>query len=164
MLTTEDIDEIPMGTPEQNSGKTVWRAVSFELAIPYVFFTYSLKFESGWISNTQVLWREDDVLDFCLTFKEHSKRKILDVSLLLWHQRDGTPCRRMVRLSEIWSVRGQSIDEWRPIYICMKGQRVGLIDAVETGTAEIVDTGTAEIDGRLLYRCYRADGAQKSKI
>lgn len=143
MLTTDDINQLRIAPCDVNASTTVWRAVSFELGIPYVFFTYSPGLDPAGILDTLVLWAEEDVLDFCESFLGNRSKKILDISLLLLNYEGDEPYREMVRLQELWIEHRQDSDERYPIYIALNGERVGQVREN--------DYDRAELKTKLLY-------------
>ena len=155
MITTDARNQLRMSPPKMNSDTTVWRAVSFELGIPYVFFTYSLGQDSSGIVNTLVLWTEEDVLAFCKSFLTKGPKKIFDVSLLLLNYRSDKPHREMVCLREIWSLEVPDSEERYPVYIALNGQRVGQVREDHDGHTEV--------DSKLLYRLNGMDGSENSE-
>lgn len=155
MITTVDRNQLRMTPPEVNSDTTVWRAVSFELGIPYVFFTYSSGLDSSGIVDTLVLWTEEDVLAFCQSFLTKGPKKIFDISLLLLNYRADEPYRKMVRLRELWSLGVLGGEERYPVYIALNGQRVGQIRED--------DDDRTEVDSKLLYRLNGIDGSENSE-
>jgi hypothetical protein len=61
----------------------LWRSVTFDLGIQYIFINYARSYEGIWISQCSVFWRQEDVLLLCRDLKADTAFKVLDIWLLL---------------------------------------------------------------------------------
>lgn len=102
----------------------MWRAVSMELRIPYFFVSHAIKEGGTWLHETCLLWREDDVVDFCKEVRLDPDRKIVQLSMLMptdeigrWDMQD---------IKEIWN-EGDDCSQSR-IFIARDGRQLGRSD------------------------------------
>lgn len=79
----------------------MWRAVTFDLGIPYTFIHYARDYEGVWISQCSVFWRQEDVLTFCYDAERDVSCQILDVWLLLPCRTDSRGSWRWVTVTEV---------------------------------------------------------------
>lgn len=151
MLTTNPTQVLEGRTLPNEGDNTTWRSVSLELWIPYVFITYSCKENSIWLSQTSILWIEEDILAFCRHFRGETTRKITDISLLLPDEGKPEFARRWVPVSELWSYPRSASRGAYPIYISMQKEQIG-------DTDQTMPKFTKK-SGKLLYRRKRPSKA-----
>lgn len=100
----------------------MWRVVTFDLGIPYTFVHYARLHDEVWISQCSVLWRQEDVLKFCLDVELDASLKILDVWLLLPTKKFNGASWRWVAVNEILvGTVKHSPSAW-PYYVTCDGE------------------------------------------
>jgi hypothetical protein len=103
MLLTSIDHEFPQFPFMATAGTQAWRSVALELAIPYVLVNFAVKEDRTWLSQTAILWRDEDVLDFCRNGNAGSNRRIRNIAVLVPPSRDRSPSWSMVQVKDIWS-------------------------------------------------------------
>lgn len=148
MLTTQKEHHLP-GYPF-SSGVDVqtWRAVTLHFGMPYVFVNYALKQGGGWMSQTTIFWRHEDVLSFCQQVNRDKKRKLLDVFMLLPKAQDTAHQWCVVPIKEIYVTRIEDAELDFPLYVTVEDEVVG---GLTFGTG---NDGVASIDYRMLPRVF----------
>lgn len=84
-------------------GTQAWRAVTLELAIPYVLV--NVRHSEGGIctTETRMLWNDEDVLELCTNARTSKTMKLRRVALLLPPRYGGRANWRIRLVAEIWS-------------------------------------------------------------
>jgi hypothetical protein len=125
MITTDDRYEFTILPFMQAPGTKVWRLVGLELRLPYFFVSYACKEGKAWISQTSLLWHENDVLNFCQEVGDDISKKIHQIALLVPPDPDNIRAWRMFTLKEIWTGRIRGEDR-QSAMVCvgMDGERV----------------------------------------
>lgn len=100
----------------------MWRSVNLGQWVPYFLISHAFKKGRAWIYETSLLWHETDVLNFCNEVGRDSRRRILQVSMLL--PSGGAACWRMEELKEIWC---DADDKWAlaTIFVAVDGKQLG---------------------------------------
>jgi hypothetical protein len=132
MLRTIDNHEVATFALIHGKGVKMWRAVSMELRIPYFFVCHAIREGGVWLHETCLLWREDDVVDFCNEVRMDANRKIVQLSMLLPASEAGRW--DMEELREIWS-DGDDDSSHSPIFIAHDGRH---LSHASQNTASIV--------------------------
>lgn len=84
-------------------GTKAWRAVTFELAIPYVLVSIQHRDGNSSITETSILWRDEDVLELCREVRATKAWKITRIALLL-PPRNGSKANWRIRsVKEVWA-------------------------------------------------------------
>lgn len=65
MFVTRLDHELQNGSFIWAAGTQAWRAVTFELAVPYVLISARHEEANCRITETSILWRDEDVLELC---------------------------------------------------------------------------------------------------
>lgn len=76
-------------------------------------------------SQTSVLWREDDILDFCREIRGDNLREITSCSLLMPFDGNGSNEWRWIPIKELWGRRASSSGYTYPVYVAMDGGTIG---------------------------------------
>lgn len=123
MLATEDRHEYPAFPFSQVPGSKIWRLVSLELQIPYFFVNYAFMEGDDWVYQVSILWKEDDLLDFCREVQGDSSTKIIQIALLA---PPNTIIRawRMITLKEIWRGEDRDHQHREMVYIKFDGEKL----------------------------------------
>lgn len=114
-------------------GTQAWRAVTFELAIPYILVGVRHYEGNGWHMETSILWRDDDVLELCRDSRSTKDRKLVRIALLLPPRARSKANWRIRGVTEVWSrpssdASGRSISYFGP-----SGLRLGATTLEEDG-------------------------------
>lgn len=130
MLVTEDWHEYSAFPFNHAPGSKIWRLVSLELCIPYFFVNYALKEGEDWVSQVSILWKEEDLLDFCRQIHGDYLTKIIQVALLAPPGTNEIKVWRMITLKEIWRGKIQGHQHREMVYIGVDGEK--LLNSVVT--------------------------------
>jgi hypothetical protein len=124
MLTTKQDHALPPFPFLCEPGSTAWRAVTFDIAIPYLLLTYAIKQGPGWLAETSILWQNEDVLALCKEVEADHLRKMLEVAVLL-PTSDGRHSWRLETVQKIFASK-PSVQP-RPVvtYLTERGERFG---------------------------------------
>jgi hypothetical protein len=119
MFVTEEAHRQPGMPFLHGPGQIGWRVATFMPNVPYTFVSYAIEDEEVWVSQLSVLWRQEDVLQFCFDLQSDSRRHVLGVWLLLLEE--NTEEWRWVKVTEIFAGQVKhSPSEW-PFYITESG-------------------------------------------
>lgn len=103
MLVTQ-IDQELKGSPFLWAPTTkAWRAVTLELAIPYILVNVRRSEGGAWNSETSILWRDEDVLELCMDSRTSKIMKLRRIALLLPPRYRSRANWRVRLVAEIWS-------------------------------------------------------------
>lgn len=80
----------------------IWRAISLEMRAPYFFVSHAQKDGTQWLHETSLLWRHDDVANFCREVNKDPMKKITQLAVLI--PDNEKMCWRMEHVSEVWSI------------------------------------------------------------
>lgn len=106
-------------------GTQAWRAVTFELAIPYILVSVRHREDSAWHLETSILWRDEDVLELCRDTRSTRDRKLVRVALLL-PPRAGSKANWRIRVvTEVWSQLSSDASRRSISYFGANGLRLG---------------------------------------
>jgi hypothetical protein len=122
LLLTDKNHRMPSFPFLTSSTQEMWRAMTFDLAIPYTFISYANEHGGVWISQCSVFWRQQDVLKICRDAEIDSRIKILDVWLLLPCGIDSRQSWRWVTVSEILSGEVKHSPTAWPYYVTTEGE------------------------------------------
>lgn len=125
MLTTSNMDRYMAVPVRLEPGETAWSAVHMALRVPYVFITWASKEADGWLSQSVILWRPEDVLNCCIDLKADKSRKILDLAVLLPVSVRRTYRWRWIPVKEVWATRLSKEAYAYPVYVAFDGERIG---------------------------------------
>lgn len=121
-------------------GTQAWRAVTFELAIPYILVSVRHQEGNAWHLETSILWRDEDVLELCRDSRSTQDRKLVRVALLLPPRVRSRANWRIRVVTEIWSQPSSDASRRSISYFGANGLRLGATtpgeDGVPTGTLE----------------------------
>jgi hypothetical protein len=111
----------------------------------YVFVSYSIKHGRGWLPQTTIFWRHEDVAAFCKNVNIDKKRRLIEVFLLVSDTR-GTGHRwDFVPIREIFIQQDDESDGDFPLYVSADGGVVGGLSFGESGdVAEIANRESLE--------------------
>jgi hypothetical protein len=114
-------------------GTQAWRAVTFELAIPYILVGVRHHEGNAWHLETSILWRDEDVLELCRDSRSTKDRKLVRIALLLPPRARSKANWRIRVVTEVWS-RPSSDPSRRSIsYFGANGLRLGATTLGEDG-------------------------------
>jgi len=125
MLTTSNLDRFMAAPARLDPGVTAWSAVHMTLRVPYVFITSASKEGTAWLSQTVILWRPEDVLNYCNDFNANKSRKILDLAVLLPVSVRKKYGWRWVPIREVWATKLTNEVLAYPVYVAFDGERIG---------------------------------------
>jgi hypothetical protein len=125
MLTTSKSDVYGGMELGLEAGSTAWSAVTLLLRIPYVLIRWASKEGTGWLTQSVMLWRPEDVLRCCVDLKANKSRKILDLAVLLPVSAKNTSGWRWVPVKEVWGTVLTADALAYPVYVGFDGERIG---------------------------------------
>jgi hypothetical protein len=89
-----------------------------------VFVSYAFRTSGGWLPQTTIFWRHEDVLAFCQQVSKDKKRKLVDIFLLVPAEPESGHQWQTVSIKEIYvSKLEEDIDF--PLYVTVDGQTIG---------------------------------------
>lgn len=124
MLVTEERHELSTFSFLQGVGNKMWSVVSFELNIPYFFFSYEILDNGIWIHQASILWQEDQVTHFCQDIQCDSSKKITQIAMLLPPSKNVTDAWGMFTLKEIWTGRVRDSPQRAMVFVGIDGERL----------------------------------------
>lgn len=124
MLVTEDRHAYTSFPFSQAPGSKIWRAVSLEMRIPYFFVDYAIREGELWLSQVSILWKEEDLLDFCRENHGTPSTRIIQIALLAPPGTDGIDTWRMITLKEIWRGKIRDQQHHEMVYVGMDGEKL----------------------------------------
>jgi hypothetical protein len=140
MLVTRLDHELQNGPFIWAPGTQAWRAVTFELAVPYVLVSVRHEEANCRITETSILWRDEDVLELCRDSRANTAQKITRIALLLPPGNAGKANWRIRLVKEIWTKFSRENSASGISYYGANGLRIGA-----TATDENLDLkGTLE--------------------
>lgn len=125
MLTTQQEHALPSFPFAAGPGVSTWRAVTLHVGLPYVFVNYAFKQGRGWLSQTTIFWRHEDVLDFCKQINKDKRRKILDMFILTPATQEIAHKWAFVRVGEVFAGKYDDTDIDFPLYVTESGETFG---------------------------------------
>lgn len=133
MLTTQQDHALPTFPFTAGPGVSTWRAVTLHVGVIYVFVSYSIKHASGgWLPQTTVFWRHEDVLEFCKQCNKDKRRKLLEVFLLMPKTQEAPHQWTFEPVREIFATQDHESDEAFPLYVTAEGETLGALTFGET--------------------------------
>lgn len=114
-------------------GTQAWRAVTFELAIPYILVSVRQQDGNAWHVETSILWRDEDVLAVCRDSRSSRDRKLVRVALLLPPRPRSKANWRIRVVTEIWSQTSSDISRSSISYFGTNGLRLGATTSGDDG-------------------------------
>ncbi len=124
MIVTNENHELPSFPFMLDFGTRAWRVANLEMGIPYVSVSFSCRQGNAWLSQTSILWRDEDVLNYCLDIQADSSRKILEIALLYPPSPKTTLAWKFISVGEIWTVQVSNFDQRSLIYLDSDGNRI----------------------------------------
>ena len=124
LLTTQQEHEIPRFPFAAETGVRTWRAVTCHFGITYVFVNYAFRMSGGWLPQTTIFWRHEDVLAFCQQVNKDKKRKLLDLFILIPAEPASGQQWQTVPIKEIYSHQLEKDMDF-PLYVAFDGQPIG---------------------------------------
>lgn len=150
LLTTQQEHALPSFPFAAGPGVSTWRVVTLHLGIMYVFVSYAIKQGRGWLSQTSIFWRHEDVLAFCKQVNKDKRRKLLDVYLLVPTPQDAAHRWSFVPIGEVFVRQDNDHDGDFPLYVTVDGETVG---GLSFGSP---DDTSSPIDHQALERVFPA--------
>lgn len=133
MLTTQQDHLLPTFPFAAGPGVSTWRAVTLHVGVVYIFVRYSIKHgRGGWLPQTTVFWRHEDVLDFCKKCNKSEDKKLAEVFLLVPNTQEQSHGWAFVQIREIFATRDDQADGDFPFYVTADGERLSGISFGET--------------------------------
>jgi hypothetical protein len=140
MLVTDDMHEVQGVGRMLGAGLHMWRTVSLELQIPYILVRFATQEGPGWLAQTSLLWREEDLIDFCSTRAEDPCQRILQIARLSPPVEEGQTDWRLITLAEIWKGVHTEPDEAVLLLIGEDGSRMAASGLVtDVGQIRLVE-------------------------
>lgn len=102
-----------------------WSTVTLDPVTLYVFINHATKDGRNWLYQTSILWKHDDVLNFCRDFKNEKSRKIVDIWLLEPFFEGSIRTRRWTTVLEIKKYVEEPYPAI-PVFFTDAGQAVGV--------------------------------------
>lgn len=102
----------------------IWRAVTFDLGIPYTFINHAREHKGIWIAQCSVYWRQEDVLELCHQIGKDPRSKILDVWLLQPYQEGSHGSWKWVGVNEILVGEVKHSPSAWPYYLTADGELI----------------------------------------
>lgn len=124
MLVTEDSHAYLAFPFKQASGSKIWRAVSLEMHLPYFFVNYAMLEGKEWFSQVSILWKEEDLLDFCRENQGAHSTKIIQIALLAPPGTNEIKTWRMITLKEIWRGKIRDQQHREMVYVGMDDEKL----------------------------------------
>lgn len=122
LLLTDKIHQLSsfpfLASPDQD----IWRAVTFDLGIPYTFVNFAREIGGVWLSQVTALWRQEDVLTMCRNMRTDVKCRILDIWLLHPCATDERKSWKWVPVSQIFSGYVLHSPTAWPFYVTIDGE------------------------------------------
>ncbi len=92
--------------------------------LPYFFVNYAMMEGEVWFSQVSILWKEEDLLDFCRQIHGDSSTKIIQIALLAPPGTNEIKTWRMITLKEIWRGKIRDQQHREMVYVGMDGERL----------------------------------------
>lgn len=123
MLTTQQEHELPNFPFASGAGVHTWRAVTCHFGVTYVFVSYAFRTCGGWLPQTTMFWRHEDVLAFCQQVNKDKKRRLSEVFLLAPVEPTSGHQWQTISIKEIYvSKLDEDVDF--PLYVTIDGQTI----------------------------------------
>lgn len=123
LLTTQHEHNLPNFPFAAGSGVKTWRAVTCHFGITYMFVSYAFRTSGGWLPQTTIFWRHEDILAFCQQVNEDKKRKLLSVFMLVPAEPASGHQWLTVSIKEIYVMQLEEAMDF-PLYVTVDGQTV----------------------------------------
>lgn len=101
MIVTHENYEVRSVGRLMSPGERLWRAVSLEVRMVYFLIRFTSTVGPSLLTETLMIWREDDVIDFCRDTLADVTCRVLDVSRIS-PPTDGSNMWQVLPVSEIW--------------------------------------------------------------
>lgn len=145
MLTTQREHELPTFPFAAGPSVQTWRTVTLHVGVMYVFVSYSLKHGRGWLPQTTVFWRHEDVLKFCIAANKDKKRNLIEVFLLIPNLQESPHQWSFLPIQEILTKQEDQTEVAFPVYVTADGTLLGGAGFGQASeAAEIVDQEALE--------------------
>lgn len=125
MLTTQHEHALPTFPFAAGPGVQTWRTVTLHVGVTYVFVSYSIRHGRGWLPQTTVFWRHEDVLDFCKSVNKDRKRRLVEVFVLIPNHQESPHAWSFVPIKEILAKQDDQCEEELPVYVTADGMVLG---------------------------------------
>lgn len=124
MLTTQQEHELPNYPFAAGPGVHTWRAVTCHFGVTYVFVSYAFRTNGGWLPQTTMFWRHEDVLALCQQVNKDKKRKLLEIFMLAPAEATSGQQWRSLAIKEIYVTQLDNEMDF-PLYVTVDGQTIG---------------------------------------
>lgn len=122
LLITEKNHRMPCAPFLAGPAQELWRSVTFDLGIQYIFINYARSHQGIWISQCSVFWRHEDVLLLCRDLNADPTFKVLDIWLLLPYTVDGIGSWKWLAVKELLAGSVKYSPSAWPYYVTGEGQ------------------------------------------
>jgi len=124
LLTTQHEHKLPNFPFAAGAGVQTWRAVTCHFGITYVFVSYAFRVSGGWLPQTTIFWRHEDVLAFCQQVNNDKKRKLLSILMLVPADPTSGLQWQTMSIKEIYVTQLEEDADF-PLYITTDDQTIG---------------------------------------
>lgn len=126
MLLTDDRHGVAGVSRMLGAGLRLWRAVSLELHVPYYLVRFSVVEGASQITQTTILWRDEDVLEFCEEVQMAQDQKILQIARLCPPIEGKEDEWDLTALAAVWKGTDQKTGQSAVIFFRKNGERIAL--------------------------------------
>jgi hypothetical protein len=106
------------------AGVRLWRAVTLELHVPYFLVRFSVEDGPAWVSQTTLLWREEDVVEFCEVVQMDPHQQVLQIARLSPPKEGVQDGWDMMTLAEVWKGTHLKTEQPTIVFVTKNGERV----------------------------------------
>jgi hypothetical protein len=124
VITTDDRHEMQMFPFMRLPGVKAWRLVGLELRRSYFLVIYGCKEKRTWVTQTALLWKEDDLRDFCDEANVNSAIKIYKIAMMVPPEPTNIDVWDWKVLREIWSCEIKDCMRGALLYVPLEGDRI----------------------------------------
>jgi hypothetical protein len=124
MLTTDDRNEMQPFPFMRLPGIKSWRLVGLELRRPYFLVNYGCKEKRTWVTQTALLWQEDDLRAFCDEASANPARRIYQIAMMVPQESTRVEMWDWKVLREIWSCEVKDCVQRVMLYVPIEGERL----------------------------------------
>jgi hypothetical protein len=105
-------------------GVKAWRLVGLELRRPYFFVNYGCKEKRTWVTQTALLWQEDDLRAFCDEANANPAMKIYRIAMMVPPESTKYDVWDWKVLREIWTCEEKDGVKRDMLYVSIEGDRL----------------------------------------
>jgi hypothetical protein len=124
MITTDDRHEMQLFPFMRLPGVKAWGLVGLELRRPYFVVNYGCKEKLTWVTQTALLWQEEDLRAFCDEANGKSAMKIYQIGMMVPPKSTDFDLWDWHVLREIWSCEIKDCTERVMLYVSIEGDRL----------------------------------------